>query len=840
MNEVESPLLWLKGSPGAGKSTLCSVLVRELQKQHEPGSAIAFCFFDSRQGQVSSARYILKALVYQLRDCVRRTEAESALRSTIRDDDKLTGSMSLDQFERKLRGLMSSIDKHARVFLVLDGLNDDDDEGVKKVILHEILRVNRSRAKSHIFRCVISSRFTCEARISNEDLIQIDLSTESGVQHDMLRFATTQLQTILRTSPKEVVPAYTLAKQLCSRANGIFLWLALSLEDIQRVESPLNPVHIINVLPASIDAFYRRALQKVSSQDVEMAQRIFSWLTVASRLLYLPELQEALAVRADRIQSYEQVPSATQKLNLSKTQAEIYRICGWLVTITEEGIVSLRHPTLREYLLSEVEPSNRPHRPVLAAHELLARSCLVLLSSSIWVDAASTSTDVEHSQKLGRGTTSTLTGYAAANWSVHYRLSETYSRNLAGTLQRCLTITLDYDCQSFSIPNSGRSIQISNTTLRISASYGLVSLTQLCLQMGTDPKGGSCVLCESPLAIAAGAGHLLAAQILLKGTADAPFWTSNNADKIIHLALARGLTDEVEAFLECGAKVDAVEHDSGKTLLHVAAESGRLDMVKLLIAYNANVNAFTPTTQETPLHLAAARGYIHIVKYIIDGRDPSMRELELYDSIVRQPYYQTWTEDLLLNDKTKETIFWELEARDNAEEHMTNLRSSSARYSDIDLRTSAGYTALELAAANGYDDVVRFLLERGANFKGDGVEQCTALQAAVANGHLQTVKLLLTAGARIHRQSDGLAPTLQHACNNGHDAVADFVVWHCFNAELSAKRFQWPVLCLPTKATNTVVRDVLLKKKPQTKFSRLGTHSRFVQRFSKLAERPKD
>ena len=546
MSEVESPLLWLKGSPGAGKSTLCSVLVRDLQKRHEQGATIAFGFFDSRQGQVSSARYILKALDYQLRGCIRRTGAESALRSTIREDDKLTGSISLDQFQRKLRGVFSSIDIHARVFLVLDGLNYDDDEGVKYVILHEIIRFNRSRARSHIFRCVISSRFVCQARISNEDLIQVDLSTESGVQHDMLRFATTQLEDILQTSPKKSVPIYTLAKQLCSRANGIFLWLALSLEDIQRVQSPWDPVHIIDMLPASIDAFYQRALQRIPSQDVEMAQIVFSWLTVASRLLYLPELQEALAVRADGIQSHNQAPLATQKLNLSKTQAEIRRICGWLVTITEEGIVSLRHPTLREYLISDVEASSCSHHPVLAAHELVARSCLILLSSSIWVDAASTLTDTEPAQKLGKGTTSTLTGYAAAYWSVHYRLSETYSKNLAGTLQRCLTITLDYDCQSFSIPNIGRSIQIANTTLRISASYGLISLTQLCLQMGTDPKGGSCVLCESPLAIAAGGGHLVAAKILLNRTADAPSKTSKGADELIHLALARGLTDEVK------------------------------------------------------------------------------------------------------------------------------------------------------------------------------------------------------------------------------------------------------------------------------------------------------
>ena len=757
------------------------------------------------------------------------------LRSTIREDDKLTEPMSLDQFQRKLRGVFVSVDIHARVFLILDGLNDD--EGVKKVIMHEVLRVNRSRERSHIFRCVISSRFACEARISTEDLFQIDLNTEQGVQDDLLRFATTRLDNMQKTSLKQTVPVMAVAKQLCSRADGIFLWLALALQDIQRMQYPVDLLHVVNLLPASIVTFYEKALHQIPPQDVGTAQKIFSWLTVASRLLYLSELLEALGVTADQPRRRQQPASAAKKLNLPKTQAEIRRVCGWLVTITKEGIVSLRHPTLREYLLLAVESSSHSRQLVLAAHELLARSCLVLLSSATWVDKSSAWKDIKPAQNLGRGMTSTLTNYAAENWSVHYRLSETYSKNLAGTLQRCLTITLDYDCQSFSIPSIGRSIQIANTTLRISASYGLVSLTQLCLQMGTDPKGGSCELCESPLAIAARGEHLIAASILLKGMADAPSRTSNSADELVHLALARGLTDEVKSFLECGAKVDAVERDSGKTLLHMAVESGRLDMVKLLIAYNANVNAFTPTTQETPLHLAAARGYIHIVKYIVDGRDPSMRELELYGSIVQQPYYQTWTEDLLANDRTKESIVWEVEARDTAEEQLRNLGSSSARYSDIDLRTSAGCTALELAAANGYDDVVRFLLERGANIKGDGVEQCTALRAAVENGHLQTVKLLLTAGARMHRQTDGLAPTLQHACNNGHDAVADFVVWHCFNAELSAKDFRWPVLCLPTKATNTVVRDALLKKKPQTKSSR---HSRFMQRLSKLAERPKD
>lgn len=839
-NEAESPLLWLKGRPGAGKSTLCSYIIEDLQERQEQKCAVAFCFFDSRQGQVSSARYILKAFAYQLRGFMQPIVTERLLRSTIREGEKLIDSMSLEHFQRNLRAVFVNVDTHAQVFLILDGL--DDDEGVKKVIMHEILRANRSRERSHNFRCVISSRFACEARISPDHIIHVDLGTEPGVQQDMLKFAQNRLTNIFRPSPRQTMSILALAKQLCSRANGIFLWLTLAIEDIQRMGSHPNLLQLVNILPASLDAFYRRALQQISSQDIETAQKIFSWLTVAKRLLYLPELLEALAIEADHSQTVGQPPSTSNELSLPKTQAEIHRICGWLVTVTKEGIVRLRHPTLRDYLLLADESSSHSRHPVLAAHELLARACLVLLSSVIKVEASSALTNTKPAQQLGRGVASTLTKYAAANWSIHYRLSETYSRILAGTLQRCLIITLDYDCQSFSIPNSGRSIQIANTTLRISASYGLVSLTQLCLEMGTDPKGGSCVLCETPLAIAVGGGHMDAVDILLQGTAPSASRPSYNPEEMVHLAVARGLTNAAKSLLECGTEVNAVEHSSGKSLLHVAAEFGRLSLVKLLMAYHANVNAVIPTTQETPLHLAAVHGYIHVVKYLVDGRGPSTREMELYDSIVQQPYYQSWTEDLLTNENGGRTegIVWEVEARDSAEEHIGRLRWCSTRYSNINLRTSEGRTALDLAASNGFDDVVRFLLERGADFKNEGSTRCTALQIAVENGHLETVKLLLAAGAKMHQQTDGLAPTLQHACKKGHDDVADFVVWHCFNTELSAKQFPGPMLGLPTKTTNTVVRDAIQKKKHHTKFSKLGMHTRFAQRPTKLAERPKD
>ena len=843
---AESPLLWLKGRPGAGKSILASSIVENLEVRQGPRCAVAFCFFDSRQIQVSSAHYILEVFAYQLREHAEIGVPNRRLCSIVGEADHAANPMSLDQFQRRLREVFVSIDKRAQVFLILDGL--DEDEGLQEVILHEVLRINRPREKSHIFKCIMSSRFACEARYNPEDLIQIDLSTESGVQQDMVKFATTRLADVLTAPMKQAFSVSAFAEQLCSRANGNFLWVALAIEDVQSMQSRSDMQTLLGLLPASVDAFYQRTLQKIPPRDVMTAQKVFSWLTAANRHLYLQELLEALVAEADRSQLPGQPLPIGNELNASNIQAEIRRVCGWLVTFTQESIVRLRHPTLRDYLLFANDSSKQTCHPVLAAHELLARTCLVLLGSVRRLETSSALPKGNSAQQYGRRVASTLTGYAAANWHIHYRLSETYSRILAGTLQRCLVMMLDYDCQSFLIPKSGRSIQIANATLRVSASYGLVSLTELCLDMGTDAEGGSCTLCESPLSIAVEGGHWEVANILILGSTQSVSRMSDNHEAVIHFAVARGLAGAVESLLKCGANVDAIDLQSGKTILHVAAESGKLDMVILLMAYNANVNATLPMTQEAPLHLAAAQGDIDIIKYLVDGRDPSMKEMELYDSLVQQPFYRSWTEDLLTNEKSPGPVVWEVDARDSAEEHLRWLRSCSTRYLDINLRTFGGHTALDIAASKGYNDVIRFLLERGAEIENKASGRCSALQGAIENGHLETVKILLMAGATMHQQTEGLLPTLQRACREGHDDVAAFVVWYCFNTEISARvcgDISWSIMFLPTKTTDALAHDTIQKEKLHTKFAKHGTHNRFThksfaQRLEQLAERPKD
>jgi ankyrin repeat protein len=67
---------------------------------------------------------------------------------------------------------------------------------------------------------------------------------------------------------------------------------------------------------------------------------------------------------------------------------------------------------------------------------------------------------------------------------------------------------------------------------------------------------------------------------------------------------------------------------------------------------------------------------------------------------------------------------------------------------NVSITDAQGNTPLIEAARFGHDDVVRALIERGADLKPKNKEGQTALMLAVKNGHDDVVKILKEAGAK--------------------------------------------------------------------------------------------
>jgi ankyrin repeat protein len=100
---------------------------------------------------------------------------------------------------------------------------------------------------------------------------------------------------------------------------------------------------------------------------------------------------------------------------------------------------------------------------------------------------------------------------------------------------------------------------------------------------------------------------------------------------------------------------------------------------------------------------------------------------------------------------------------------------------DVDeARGDDGWTCIEIAAAYGRVEIVKFLLERGADPNKKDFDGWTSLHAAAANGHVRVCRLLCEGGAdltiktyddeMVDTNYEGLTPA-QVALQRGHVQV---------------------------------------------------------------------
>jgi ankyrin repeat protein len=209
-------------------------------------------------------------------------------------------------------------------------------------------------------------------------------------------------------------------------------------------------------------------------------------------------------------------------------------------------------------------------------------------------------------------------------------------------------------------------------------------------------------------------------------------------------------TKIIKRFLENGADVNYT-NPYGETALHIAVANGNFDIVKLLVEkYSANINAQT-IKNTTPLLIALQNDQENIANYIL-SRNP------------------------VLNVKEEE---WGL-----TEIHHATLRGYSEivkklieKKVNLNEQDNDGYTALVYAANNSSNEILKLLLEAGANKAlVDPQYKATPLLTAVSNGNLEGCKLLLEAGASVNTCNKYYLSPLEVAASNGFVDIAKLLV----------------------------------------------------------------
>ncbi|XP_076214316.1 protein phosphatase 1 regulatory subunit 12B isoform X4 [Aptenodytes patagonicus] len=208
-------------------------------------------------------------------------------------------------------------------------------------------------------------------------------------------------------------------------------------------------------------------------------------------------------------------------------------------------------------------------------------------------------------------------------------------------------------------------------------------------------------------------------------------------------ACSSGDTEEVKRLLGRGARINTTNVD-GLTALHQACIDENLDMVKFLVENGANVNQ-QDNEGWTPLHAVASCGYLNIAEYLI-SHGANVAAVNSEGEVPSDIAEEAAMKDLLLEQVKKQGVDLDLARKEEEQQMLQDARQwlNSGRIEDTK-QPRTGATALHVAAAKGYSEVMRLLIQAGFNLNVQDNDGWTPLHAAAHWGVKEACSILAEA-----------------------------------------------------------------------------------------------
>lgn len=236
-----------------------------------------------------------------------------------------------------------------------------------------------------------------------------------------------------------------------------------------------------------------------------------------------------------------------------------------------------------------------------------------------------------------------------------------------------------------------------------------------------------------------------------------------------------------------------------------------------------NVNDYDDLADVTTLHIAVLSGFYALVDDLLEHKDAT--DLHKSDSWGYQPlHWACRKDDIALIERllkagadvnarrhgTNMTPIW-LAAREGHEEVVQYLLDQGA---EVDVQDENFGSSLHAAAEDGSTSVVRQLLDHSANVNLTGGLHRRPLNAAAYYGHIEVVQLLLQKGADIDPDEEyRYGSALGAAARKGHDAIARLLLHNGWNVNRKSGIYNGALIAAATYGHVQVVQ-ALLEKDP--------------------------
>lgn len=335
--------LWIKGKPGAGKSTLMKFVLANTRRNTKDDIVLSF-FFNARGDDLEkSTSGLFRSLLVQLLEQVPSTKFRFST---------MGSPMWKSNAERTLESLQSLFEeavlnlRDATVICFVDALDECDDRQIRDMV-YFFERLGEKTVEATLpFRVCFASRHYPHITMSKEH--NLILECQEGHEQDIVNY----LSAKLKIGHSKLAGDIRAAVQ--TRASGIFMWVVLVTDMLNR-EFDGGRIHRlkkrIQEIPADLHELFR-AIQTRNAFNKEELLLCVQWVLFARKPLTSTQLYFAVLSGVDPDVLLEWDRDATTSETIAKYLLDSSKGLTE-ITKSKNPTVQFIHESVRDFLLKE-------------------------------------------------------------------------------------------------------------------------------------------------------------------------------------------------------------------------------------------------------------------------------------------------------------------------------------------------------------------------------------------------------------------------------------------------------------------------------------------------------